>query len=281
MTKPKRDTPLQLFLNAPANTKTRERMFFNQLYFDVKIAAARRGYPLSVFEPEVDRDGFDVIFDDGDSTRHCQLKSATKSSKTAHWYTIQRFLRPDLNQVNLMFFEPSPEGIGLNGGVIAIVIDDSKDPCGIEYLYCDVYLLEALACGIVLDSVSAGAHEGTTRHRARKVVSELRKRGIKEKIRLHRSLFVKVRSADCLLSILQLHSVEQGGMAWAFNVAKAVSEHFTVDDDGNPQSPVEMATVAQAHAGATALLTLIDEPRLERFKSPIRGPDPSNAVGSE
>jgi hypothetical protein len=33
------------------------------------LEAARAGYHLSVFEPEVDRDAFDVFLDDGDNER--------------------------------------------------------------------------------------------------------------------------------------------------------------------------------------------------------------------
>ena len=61
-------TQLKQFLNAPINSKTRERIFFNRLYFDIKLAAARRGYSLTVFEPEVDREGFDVVLDDADTS---------------------------------------------------------------------------------------------------------------------------------------------------------------------------------------------------------------------
>jgi len=91
--KPKVNTELQKFLNASVNTKTRERIFFNKFYFDVKLAAGRRGYPLTMFEPEVDRGGFDVVLDDADTTRHLQLKSATRSSGTNQWVTTPRFLR--------------------------------------------------------------------------------------------------------------------------------------------------------------------------------------------
>lgn len=87
---------LKKFLNAPVNTVTRERMFFNKLYFDLKLAAARRGYHLSVFEPEVDRDKFDVLLDDGDNERRIQLKAFSKSSGTSQWSSNKRFMRPDI-----------------------------------------------------------------------------------------------------------------------------------------------------------------------------------------
>jgi hypothetical protein len=57
------------FLEAKVNSVSRERIFHNKLFFDLKLAAARAGYHLSVFEPEVDRDAFDVFLDDGDNER--------------------------------------------------------------------------------------------------------------------------------------------------------------------------------------------------------------------
>jgi hypothetical protein len=73
---------LRNFFNAPANTVTRERMFFHRLYADLTLAAARAGYPLSIFEPEVDRDKFDVLLDDADNQRRIQLKTFTTSAGT-------------------------------------------------------------------------------------------------------------------------------------------------------------------------------------------------------
>ena len=76
---------LRTFLNDPRNTASRERMFFNRLYFDLKLAAAARGYPLSIFEPEVDREGYDVVIDDADMQRRFQLKIFTHSFQTSVW----------------------------------------------------------------------------------------------------------------------------------------------------------------------------------------------------
>jgi hypothetical protein len=55
------------------NNVSREKMFFNRLYFDLKLAAAHSNCALSIFAPEVGRDGFDVSLDDGDLDRRFQL----------------------------------------------------------------------------------------------------------------------------------------------------------------------------------------------------------------
>jgi hypothetical protein len=41
-------TVLQSFLSHGANSRSRERMFFHRLYFDLKLAAAQRGYHLGL-----------------------------------------------------------------------------------------------------------------------------------------------------------------------------------------------------------------------------------------
>lgn len=76
---------LKAFLSEPINSVTRERIFFNRLYYDLKLAAARRGYALTVFEPEVDRESYDIVLDDGDVERRFQLKTRMADSKTKTW----------------------------------------------------------------------------------------------------------------------------------------------------------------------------------------------------
>lgn len=71
------------FCRTPSNSVTRERIFFHKLYFDLKLATARCGYALTLFEPEVDRDSYDVMLDDGDTQRRVQLKTVLKTAKTA------------------------------------------------------------------------------------------------------------------------------------------------------------------------------------------------------
>lgn len=146
---PKNRSQLQKFLNAPINTTTRERIFFNKLYFDVKLAAARRGYALTVFEPEVDRDGFDVVFDDANSLRQLQLKSTTWSANANYWVTTPRFLRPTGVNLKRMAFESSPQGEGREGGVVMIQIDDAAEACDVRYFYTDLFVIAALASGLI------------------------------------------------------------------------------------------------------------------------------------
>jgi hypothetical protein len=55
---------LSEYFKDSANLVTRERIYFHKIAFDLELAAARKGYHLQLFEPEVDRDGFDIVLND-------------------------------------------------------------------------------------------------------------------------------------------------------------------------------------------------------------------------
>lgn len=140
---------LKNFFRNPSNYVTRERMFFNKLYFDLKLAAARAGVPLQVFVPEVDRDGFDVVIDDYDLEKRFQLKSFLRSARTVAWNIHKRLLRPQIDHIQALGFEQSPEGVGLEGGVILIEIDDADESCPVTYYYTDIQVITVLADGFI------------------------------------------------------------------------------------------------------------------------------------
>jgi hypothetical protein len=265
-------TNLKQFLNASINSKTRERIFFNRLYFDIKLAAARRGYSLTVFEPEVDREGFDVVLDDADTRRHLQLKSATISARTKRWTTTPRFLRPELREMEPMFFESSPQGEGLGGGVILILIDDATDVCPVRYFFTDLYIIAALSAGLLVQVGKSGnAVKQLRRDQAKRVLHQLyEKCDHNAELVLPLAVFLEVKSPDCLLAIAGLHSVEQGGQQWSPNLAAAYSKNFEADDSGQPDASLDRQIIASAHAAGSGLLTLVNEPKFLLFQSGIR-----------
>ena len=66
---------LESFLFKEKNSRTKESLVNYRLFYDLKLAAALDGYDLSLYTPDVDRDGFDIIIDDHDSVRKIQLKN--------------------------------------------------------------------------------------------------------------------------------------------------------------------------------------------------------------
>ena len=199
----KTDT-LRAFLNDPRNTVSRERMFFNRLYFDLKLAAATRGYPLSIFEPEVDREDYDVVIDDADTQRRFQLKIFTHSSGTSEWSATKRFFLPPYPDNGVLGFETSPEGVGLGGGVIVMDVDDSDPGCPATFLYTDIYLIDALEMGVVANKTET--QSARTRKWCEEFKHQLGKAKHHEKIKLRKPLFVTIATVDALLTIAGLHS---------------------------------------------------------------------------
>lgn len=257
---------LKKFLNAPANTVTRERMFFNKLYFDLKLAAARAEYHLSVFEPEVDRDKFDVLLDDGDNERRIQLKALTKSSGTKRWSSTKRFLRPDLKIGSKLNVPPADCGIG--GGFILIEIDDASEEAPVSYYFTDRSIIYALEAGLLREANSPPTRRGKPPQDRRKLaqtfLNDLASGEGKDAIELHKRLFIRIKSADALLAIAGFHSKETCYLP-VNHLLEAEIDQIVVDEDGLSSQGLDRSLVAAAHARLSDIVALLDEPELFVF----------------
>lgn len=258
--------PLKKFLNAPENTVTRERMFFNKLYFDLKLAAMRANYHLSVFEPEVDRDKFDVLLDDGDNERRIQLKAFTKSSGTARWSSNKRFMRPDTLIGSRLNIAPADCGIG--GAFFLIEIDDFSEDAPVSYFYTDRSIIYALEVGLLREAVSPVKRRGKPplerSKLAKTFLEELAAGEPKDKIFLHKNLFLRVKSADALLAIAGFHSKETCYLP-VNHILDAELEQIAIEADGVSTAGLDQTQVAIAHARMVDLDALLDEPQISVF----------------
>jgi hypothetical protein len=251
---------LSNFLKSSINTTTRENIFFNKLYFDLKLAAAKRDYPLQVFIPEVDRFGFDVILDDGDVERRFQLKSFAKSADTASWDIYKRLLRPSYRNAPALTFERSPEGVGLEGGVILIEIDDSSDECPVTYYYTDIFIVTALAHGLI------SSERGKRVDQASTLLTRLHEGGGHDRVSVPIRLFLKIRSPSTLLAIGGFHSVEESYLWWV-NLLAPLSNGFRVGETPRLTDAGARTFTAKVAVAVQSLLSLIDEPELSSFEN--------------
>jgi hypothetical protein len=252
-------TRLAEFLNEQTNSTTREKIFLNKICFDLKLAAAQSGLPLQVFAPEVDRDGFDVLFDDGDMDRRFQLKSFTKSSGTTKWKVHKRLLRPRYRDAQLLGFPISAEGVGLGGGLIVILIDDSTDVCTVTYYYTDIFILTALAEGMMVHSTGAERRELCARF-----LRNLHHGVGKERVEVPLALCVKVRSPSSLLAIGGYHSTEKPYIWWG-GLLTALQGGFRVHKTPQSDDVSDRTLTAHASAAIGDVLSLLDEPTLKIF----------------
>jgi hypothetical protein len=244
------------FLNEPRNLHSRERLFFNRICYDLKLASAKTSNPLQIFEPEVDRDGFDIIVDDYDFNRKIQTKTVVLPSKTASWEIHKRLLRPRYGEADALHFEHSPRGVGVGGGAIVMKVNPDND-CTIDYFYTDIYIIFALANEWV-----AGA--GYRSQQASKYLVEMTTGVGAEKVPVPLGLFLKVTSPDYLLAIAGFHSLTDV-YAWWGNMIIALENNFDVERTPKDSSVEARTSTAQAHHAIESLLKCCDEPGLRPF----------------
>ncbi len=247
---------LHKFLEKSSNSVSRERLFFHRLYFDLKVAAARAGYALTLFEPDVDRQGFDIVLGGQDHDRRFQLKTVLKCAATHSWETTKVFMRPEPLYNKHLGFESSGEGIGFGGGLIVIEVDDTKIDCPVRYLYTDIFVIMALHHGLVFHV------DNRVRQRRQKqadaYVRALRRGRGDEKLAIAEGLLVPVKSPDHLLAIVGFFS-SVDSLFWFNNFLFALRDGFGIDENGQPRSGVPAEVVGSAQYSADKLLMLIED----------------------
>lgn len=202
---------LRAFFAQGANSVTRERIFFNRLAFDLKIEAARAGYHLHLYEPDVDRDGFDIVVEDqSDGIGWFQLKAVLRSASTASWSTTVGFIRPQANIGELLGFDPVECGRG--GGIILIEIDDTTARGDVVYSYTDFRVLTVLAERYLIERASEPVEKARGRPPVKRqvsaagIVAGIRNGQPDDVLAVPRKAFLEVIGPDALLALMGMSS---------------------------------------------------------------------------
>lgn len=219
---------LESFLFKEENSRTKESLVNYRLFYDLKLAAALKGYDLSLYTPDVDRDGFDIILDDQDSVRKIQLKTVLKNATTSTWHIHKTMLRPDIEFCEELGFEPTQSGTGVQGGVILMELDPQIKSMDIRYYYTDVFVITALYLGIVNRSP-----------KIRKTIFNSYYKNImsgssNDKMPVPKSLFVEAKSPEHLLGLMALHN--RINHCWWHHLINIGKDHFIdlIDDTKLP-----------------------------------------------
>ena len=221
---------LRDFFAQGINSVTRERIFFSRLSFDLKIAAARAGYHLHLYEPDVDRDGFDIAMEDGDDgIGWFQTKAVLRSAATSKWTTTIRFIRPQHTFADAFRFGPVECGRG--GGIILIEIDDTAASGNVKYSYTDFRILTALAERYLVETRPRGRGRPPTSAQvaAEAVVKAIRAGQPSDPLDIPRAAFVELMAADGLLALMGLRSSCAFG---AFSIHQAYNAHVNINKAG-------------------------------------------------
>lgn len=239
-------TELESFLFKEENSRTKESLVNYRLFYDLKLSAALRGYDLSLYTPDVDRDGFDIILDDQDSVRKIQLKTVLSNAKTSTWHIHKAMLRPDDEFCEELGFEPTQSGTGVQGGVILMELNPLNDSMDIRYYYTDVFVITALYLKIVnrnpkirttiFDSFYKNIRDGSSN----------------EKMPVPKSLFVEAKTPEHLLGLMALHNrINHGWWHHLINVGK---DHFLQPID-DAELPAPKACLKEIIADELIMLT--------------------------
>ena len=261
---------LQAFLKAKVNSVSRERIFHNKLLFDLKLAAARAGYHLSIFEPEVDRDAFDIFLDDGDNERRIQVKTVLASSTTKNWKSTKRFMRPGMIYGERLGMALADCGVG--GGFLLVKINDSSADAPVTYSYTDYFVATALDMRLLCETTvpkkqGRGRRKDDRQNTASKFLRSLGSGNARDPIRLPLPLFVRPKCSDGLLALMNLHS-STGCYLPSDMILEAVEDRFEVDADGNPPRNTSLSTIRIVQSHIQNILALLDEPDLSIFNAP-------------
>jgi len=223
---------IKKFLLDKVNSTSKEVIFNYKVFYDLKLAAAEHGYDLSIYIPDVDRDGYDVIFDDRDSIKKVQLK--TFLTTTSSWDIHKSIVRPHFHASEDLGLEPSPTGSGCQGGVILIEIKLKEDEVTTSYWYTDIFILKALQLGIVTRKPKIkGSILNNFYEELRNGVSYE-----KIKIKMKKSMFVKAKTSGHLLTLMGLHG--PGSLTWYDKIIQLSKCKLRIIAESKLPSPLEI-----------------------------------------
>ncbi len=233
---------LRDFFAAPVNQTTRERIFFSRLSFDLKIAAARNGYHLHLYEPDVDRDGFDIVVEDEDTSRWFQTKAVLASAATKSWDIHAGLLWPTVDAGEAYGRAPVEGGRG--GGVILIEIDDTDHAGNVVYWYTDYDIITAIAEGFLTEQIVVNTGPGrpykSARREANDALGLIHSSDRDKKVGVSRKLFVEMSSADALLAAMGMRTDNNYGIYTIRNSFRQVM----IDDAGHSAANTDLDLVS-------------------------------------
>jgi hypothetical protein len=197
------------FLN-DKNSRLREAILNYRLFYDLKLAAAFKGYNLNIFIPDVDREGYDIIIDNECVIRKLQLKTVLKSVKTSEWDILKMILCPDDKFINLLdsnvdnefmnFFYFSGDVVYrtfMPGGVILMELEpEDEDKLNVIYYYTDIFIISALKNAMVKRKPAIQENV------LNKFIRKLKLLKPDQKKSVSKSFFVRVKSPGALLDLI-------------------------------------------------------------------------------
>jgi len=197
---------------------------------DMTLAAFCRNYDLSIYQPEVDREGFDLIIDDYDNIKHLQIKTVLSASSTKNWKLMKRLLRPSILDSENLGFEYNPTEIGLGGGLILIELEIFNTEVALKYYFIDLFILTAYRLGLT-NRINKRITDTTY-----KIINKLKVGDHTEKVAVPKSVLVEAKGPEELLALIGVHSRFNTG--WRPQIINISKEYYRKPEGSIPKSVI-------------------------------------------
>lgn len=221
---------LNNFLKLKKNSRSRESLINHLVFYQLKLAAANRGYDLQLFTPDVDRFGFDVILDDQDVEMRLQLKTILEESKTNEWKIHRDIIRPKAMCAEKLGFEPTQGGIGIQGGVLLLHLSVEEPSLIVRYFYTDISVITALKLEVIKRKPAIRKSVFRTFYQS------IQEEASDEKITIPKSFFLESRSPEHLLALMGMSSRFENN--WVNNLLRISKVNFI---GGSEEDRLEMS----------------------------------------
>lgn len=132
------------FLLRERNSVIREKLINYNFFYEIKLAGARINNDIQISFPEIDKDGYDIVLDDGERMRVFQLKTILKESKTPNWKIQKQLLRPKYENLDILNSKFIGQNLGFEGGIILIEVEANEETIvSFSYYYCDIFVFKS------------------------------------------------------------------------------------------------------------------------------------------
>jgi hypothetical protein len=214
---------LLTFLQDPRNSQVRESLINNHFYYNIKLAGAKGEVDLQLFRPEVDKEGYDLIINDGDKISMLQLKTKCESSATDDWDIQKQLLRPGMYNARILGFEESPEGVGYEGSFILIVFNIQNSDLIFQYYYTDIFILKAIEEKIIkLDN-------DRKYQSVLNAINDLSRGSRYDKVNIKLSSLIKISDVSSLLALSDINSEKLNN--WRFSFIQYIKSKKDIDKE--------------------------------------------------
>jgi hypothetical protein len=144
----------------------------------------------------------------------------------------------------------------------------------VTYFYTDYFVANAFYLRLMRETTApkqkGKGREKNSRHEtASNFLVNLANGRARDKIRLPLSLFVRAKSPDCLLALMNLHSNVDCYLP-SDMILNAIEEWFQVNAQGDPPRDADLPTIRTIECHVRAIIALLDEPELSVFRTPPR-----------